>query len=858
MDEHKVDPSAAAPSVIFSPTSASTAAPATSSPTSNSRGQEAAALEDLARRVFLRFARVPSALIAAPTTAAASAAASTAAAPAAGATVADHAIAPDPAPTPAPRGPTMDLAALERVFAELGALTLTPAELADALGELDTDGSGHVEEEEWVAFMTKYVYRRHRGLLQTKLRKLAARAQQVFSLEAAAAAEAAASAVAPGSHSHNTHTTTTAPTTTTAHNSTLAADSTASASTTSGVAGLMKHLDRLQGEQVSLARKIELEKRRRERLDAAMLDARATLRAYQDATKGGSIVKDEEQLTRKLTGKLEHSLQQARAKLSATHKDNAQMKRRVDETRQDKIMHLTILHNVEKDLHEGRAKIRVQQKEIIEVNERKHRLDVDIANLKGRMFAEMEVFSGELVSARANISHTQTGILDSIRERLTSTFNNLDLSEYETTERVAPTVSKPDTSAQDRRQQLAALLLEVGAPSLEALIVTLQQSEEEVFARYNGIQDRTREAERLDLDNRHTEAAVEAETKELEGMESASLQKQQDLEVLIASIRKSIDQHEAQYAGSEEMLGLIKGHLLRLFRAVAVDEEAQDQQILSTGVNERNIPDFLGTVEQRIDDLIQMLKAAHHEAIRREDFGKAAKSLAGGGRGGRGEAGGGGAGGGGGYISLLSQHLPSVADEGEEEEEEGGRVQPVSVSVLKDFMNKKVQRGLNKMAIEQALNKAAAGRPSPALQPRASAGAALREPQNAIASANASANDGAKSGQHSPHGRRGSSSGGGNGAGAAKSKTATTAGTHTTTTTTTNAAPPEGRRPSLVKTTHSAPTSPAQASASASGSSAVAAAVPLSPTPPSSAQRRSAQRLSRELIDTLKSKPPSQ
>lgn len=561
MEEQKTDPSAA-PSVTFSPVS--------------TRGQEAAALEDLARRVFLRFARAPSA--------------------------------PASSDPDAPARPlTMDLGSLERVFAELGALTLTEAEMGDALAELDTDGSGRVEEPEWVAFMTKYVYKRHRGLLQTKLRKLAARAQQVFALEADPATSTATATNA-------SNTTRTASNTATNNNTAshtphhLTAGSTTSQASQTATAGLMRHLDRLQGEQVALARKIELEKRRRERLDASMQEARASLRAFQDATKGGSIVREEELLSKKLTAKLEHSLQQARVKLSATHKDNAQMKRRIDETRQDKIMHLTILHNVDRDLHEGRARIRAQQAEIIEVNERKHRLDVDIASLKTRMFADMEAFSGELVSARANISSTQTGILDSIRDRLTSTFNNLDLAEYEATERAPTAVAKPDTSAQDRRQQLAALLLEVGAPSLEALIVTLQQSEEEVFARYNEIQDRTREAERLDLDNRRTEAAVEAQTKELEGLEGASLQKQQELEVLIASIRRSIDQHEVNYAGHEELLGLMRGSLLRLFRAVAIDEEAQDQQILSTGVNDRNIPDYLGTVEQRIDDLIQMLK----------------------------------------------------------------------------------------------------------------------------------------------------------------------------------------------------------------------------------------------------------
>lgn len=41
---------------------------------------------------------------------------------------------------------------------------------------------------------------------------------------------------------------------------------------------------------------------------------------------------------------------------------------------------------------------------------------------------------------------------------------------------------------------------------------------------------------------------------------------------------------------------------------VAVDEEALDQQLLSTGITDRNILDFLAIIEQRIDELIQVRK----------------------------------------------------------------------------------------------------------------------------------------------------------------------------------------------------------------------------------------------------------
>jgi hypothetical protein len=39
---------------------------------------------------------------------------------------------------------------------------------------------------------------------------------------------------------------------------------------------------------------------------------------------------------------------------------------------------------------------------------------------------------------------------------------------------------------------------------------------------------------------------------------------------------------------------------------VASDEEAMDQQLISSGLNDRNIETYLGIVEQRLDYLIQV------------------------------------------------------------------------------------------------------------------------------------------------------------------------------------------------------------------------------------------------------------
>ena len=105
---------------------------------------------------------------------------------------------------------------------------------------------------------------------------------------------------------------------------------------TSGVAIMMADLDRIQSEQMMFSRKIELEKRKGAKLDAALVDQKDQLQYYRDVTKSGRIVKDDEMLSKKMIGKLEYQVAQARNKLSAVRKENQEVKRNIIELRKEK------------------------------------------------------------------------------------------------------------------------------------------------------------------------------------------------------------------------------------------------------------------------------------------------------------------------------------------------------------------------------------------------------------------------------------------------------------------------------------------------------------------------------------------
>ena len=107
-----------------------------------------------------------------------------------------------------------------------------------------------------------------------------------------------------------------------------------------------------------------------------------------------------------------------------------------------------------------------------------------------------------------------------------------------------------------------------------------------------------------------------------------------------------------------------------------------DQQLLSSGLNDRNIETYLGVVEQRIDYLIQMSRAALRETFHGSDFVTLASSERRSGTG-----------------VVNTPNLPTLdnTDDHDDDNDDNNRVAPINIGLLKDFMQKRVQKGLMKM-----------------------------------------------------------------------------------------------------------------------------------------------------------------
>jgi hypothetical protein len=171
-----------------------------------------------------------------------------------------------------------------------------------------------------------------------------------------------------------------------------------------------------------------------------------------------------------------------------------------------------------KEAHEARRKNKQATKEVLSINEKKHKAKLGIVNIKHKMLRDMEDFSRELYQAKQNISSTQTNIMGTIREKLATTYASakFGLETVNLSATVGP--SDPDNasssqlfaeSASYRQTEMESLLRDTDFSTLEELLGVLQASEEKMFVLYGETQSKNEEMERMDLDNRHLEGQVE-------------------------------------------------------------------------------------------------------------------------------------------------------------------------------------------------------------------------------------------------------------------------------------------------------------------------------------------------------------
>jgi hypothetical protein len=333
----------------------------------------------------------------------------------------------------------------------------------------------------------------------------------------------------------------------------------------------------------------------------------------------------------------------------------------------------------------------------------KQKLKMETTTIKHQMLNEMESFNREVDAVKASVTNTQTMAMESIRMRLSQTsmanskWRNSPKKQKVNTDEENKAVMK-DAMADQQRNYAEVLLAvkSIGLESINEFLTLHQHSEEQVFGMYKNIQSLNEEVEQIDVVNKRLDMELAVQSDHARDIEEHNRNLKVQLETQISNIEKAMSLHISSYNANCGVLDSVSHFLMNILRNIARDDEALDQQILGTGVTDRSIDDLLGVTEQRVDELIQMLRAVSKQPIYTEDFLRTSD-----------------------LPPHVQKHAPQFSavhgvqvtmpsaiegpEEDDEEVDENGRLHPINIAQLKDFMQKKMQKGL--LAKKGAANK---------------------------------------------------------------------------------------------------------------------------------------------------------
>lgn len=164
------------------------------------------------------------------------------------------------------------------------------------------------------------------------------------------------------------------------------------------------------------------------------------------------------------------------------------------------------------------------------------------------------------------------------------------------------------------------ILEQSGVKSIDELIRVANENDKASFEILQDVQALHVELDNLENSNKDLQKSVETTVKSLEDVEKTNIQTRSNLEHEIDVIQSNIVKYEMKFSDHLDLLNQIGDSLSLLVKNLGREESYEEQKLLTVGLNDRNIVNYLALLEERIDLVIQMGKAAVNQPLAKTDF----------------------------------------------------------------------------------------------------------------------------------------------------------------------------------------------------------------------------------------------
>ena len=417
---------------------------------------------------------------------------------------------------------------------------------------------------------------------------------------------------------------------------------------------LEKHMSRLAGSDAALeeveklqsigdkfARRIQQEKRQIEQLDRKIANMQHKVVVQQNKIGGINASRETNKLISKQIRIFEGRLDNALSRYNLSLAQNKALRKRVDKARQERVIFDGIYKKMEKELHMNKRKIRsltTQAKNAQEARENaKKELERITAEAKDaqksfemqwkKMGEEIEKDksgendageklvqdgmrkSNEIIGSGDAAATASPGLMQPSQERglkgrlarSTWAIGKDKIMEQLSSEKVA-----------EYEEAFAKIKEATGIKDIDELVEKFIDAEERNFSLFSHVNELTAEIERLE----HSISEIKTDTEKFrgQGVNTDNQRKRilNDLELKFVSAKEKAKMYDAKHHDAVKVVNKLKDGIERIFTRIGCYNAGVAEMLGNQGVTEANMSQYLGIIEQRTYEILQMHAAANN------------------------------------------------------------------------------------------------------------------------------------------------------------------------------------------------------------------------------------------------------
>ena len=384
-------------------------------------------------------------------------------------------------------------------------------------------------------------------------------------------------------------------------------------------------ITKLQDQADLFTRKIELEKRRVAELDKQI--ARMQVRIMEQRKKMGGVnaARENNQQIQKQIKILENRLDKALVKYNEALAHNRALRDSIDNLRRERLVFDQIYKKLEKELAEKKK----EMARIIEVSNKAYESrDTalnEMAALKSQAEKEQASFEQEwrelgkliesdrkmkdFVKARDNGGGVgaKRGDMNAEEEsklRKKVIKGNWSIAKDKANQQVSM------EKVQSYSEAFAKIQASTGVTDIDELVTTFINAEDQNFSLFNYVNELNHEIERLE--EQITEIKTEIDKYRGQGVNTDNQRKKilKDLEERLARTEGKAEVFEQKHAAAMKTVNALKEGIQKIFNKIGCNTPAAREMLGEGGVTEKNMMKFLGIIEQRTNEILQMYAAS--------------------------------------------------------------------------------------------------------------------------------------------------------------------------------------------------------------------------------------------------------